>query len=504
MAPAQAVLASIGSVITVFQTGGIQAGFQALLTAGEAAFTQLATAAATWVTTALPALLTNLVTMRGQMLGSITTALPGWLTVLAQFGAAAGAWVMAAMPAVLHNIGTLFQTLINQTVSTVPVWAGTLLQFGIKAVSWIVEALPGLTRNLTTFISSMLNWVVASLPAWAAQLGALGLKAIQWVSDALPGLGKNLGTMTGQLLAWVIQTIADLTPKLADMAAKFISWVATEVMPKLPGVLANIGTGILQFILEVTKAVLPLLGDLAFKFIAWVGTDVIPKLPGALATIGTSIGSWIVSAASQIGTEAASIGADLVGGIEAGISNAWGRFMSWIAGKIAELPAPVREALGIHSPSTVFADEVGKHIPSGIALGIEQATPVATAAVAAMVEQITNGSRITLSELFGGKQKGGIIDDLTKQISSGGSGGGSLADLFGGDKQRAGGAIDDIGRVWNSGAVSPAISPSQLLMNQIGSQVNQSSNTFNLTAQYQTQDRQSLINDVRMLQARHG
>jgi hypothetical protein len=41
----------------------------------------------------------------------------------------------------------------------------------------------------------------------------------------------------------------------------------------------------------------------------------------------------------------------------------------------------IKKALGIRSPSSVMADEVGKHIPAGIAVGVDRATGIATRAV---------------------------------------------------------------------------------------------------------------------------
>ena len=81
-----------------------------------------------------------------------------------------------------------------------------------------------------------------------------------------------------------------------------------------------------------------------------------------------------------------------------------------------------KSALGIHSPSKVFADAVGAWIPSGIASGIEDNQDDATDAVEEMSEQLTdqaeelNGATINrqLSTTFSPKfeQKGDTMSDL--------------------------------------------------------------------------------------------
>lgn len=69
------------------------------------------------------------------------------------------------------------------------------------------------------------------------------------------------------------------------------------------------------------------------------------------------------------------IGSNIVRGIWNGISGAAG----WLAGKVKGFASGIlsgmKAALGIHSPSKLFADEVGKFIPPGINVGIDAAMP---------------------------------------------------------------------------------------------------------------------------------
>jgi hypothetical protein len=47
--------------------------------------------------------------------------------------------------------------------------------------------------------------------------------------------------------------------------------------------------------------------------------------------------------------------------------------------------ASARAALGIHSPSRVFADVIGRQIPAGIAMGVNAGAPMAQDAVSGIV-----------------------------------------------------------------------------------------------------------------------
>lgn len=84
-----------------------------------------------------------------------------------------------------------------------------------------------------------------------------------------------------------------------------------------------------------------------------------------------------------------SIGENICSGVKDGISNGW----SWVtdkAKKLAEAAKTAAEnALDIESPSKVFRNEIGKMIPAGLALGIEDETDSVIGAVNKMAKSIT-------------------------------------------------------------------------------------------------------------------
>lgn len=63
--------------------------------------------------------------------------------------------------------------------------------------------------------------------------------------------------------------------------------------------------------------------------------------------------------------------------------------------------AAAKEALGIASPSRLFADEVGQHIPAGIAQGITAGAPAMTAALQRAVRQLPMNANVALSGAAG-------------------------------------------------------------------------------------------------------
>ena len=97
--------------------------------------------------------------------------------------------------------------------------------------------------------------------------------------------------------------------------------------------------------------------------VAQVGKDLMTKLS-----------SGIKGMVSSVATTAKTIGKNIVEGVWNGIN----AMKDWIANKISGFFSGIlnsaKKVLGIHSPSRVFRDEVGKYMAEGVGVGFEQET----------------------------------------------------------------------------------------------------------------------------------
>lgn len=82
------------------------------------------------------------------------------------------------------------------------------------------------------------------------------------------------------------------------------------------------------------------------------------------------------------------VGKNIVEGLWNGIVNA----KNWIVDKVKSFASGIldgmKDALGIHSPSTLFRDEIGRFIPAGVAIGVEANTDEALKAIDNMNDDI--------------------------------------------------------------------------------------------------------------------
>lgn len=88
--------------------------------------------------------------------------------------------------------------------------------------------------------------------------------------------------------------------------------------------------------------------------------------------------SNIVSGLSGLAGRVMSVGSDIVHGIWSGISGAAGWLMNQISGFANNIVSGIKGFFGIHSPSTVMRDQVGKYLAEGVAVGWEENDPMAS------------------------------------------------------------------------------------------------------------------------------
>lgn len=267
----------------------------------------------------------------------------------------------------LQQFGSRAMAAVQEAI---PQFRAGLAQMAQALGAWVQEGLPQLITNLSTARDRLVGWALENLPKWTAELGKLAYALYTWVLDALPGLGTNLGKIAGLLITKTGEFLGFVTPKLLELGALFVSWVATEALPRLPGELVKVGGALLSGIGNFIREVAPEIGKLAQKFITWVQEEVLPKAPGELAKIGTAIVTGIGAFIGSVGTEAGKIGTAIIDGIVDMVAGGVGKIVGAVQQAAQDALESAKRALGISSPSQVFADEVGRPIVQGIARGI--------------------------------------------------------------------------------------------------------------------------------------
>lgn len=286
----------------------------------------------------------------------------------------------------LTNIITVLLPPLTSILDGVITLIGSVLAF----VGQLVAGIESLLLPIITSVIQGVSDLLTQCSPWLDQLGFAFESAMDLIGDALEVVGAALNgflSVAGSVIAGVVQWIVGtLQPAFAAMAP-FISGIVSSVNQ----VITSIGQ-VVQGVVGLVQGIIS--GNWAQ---AWASCQQIASgAVGALGGILQGIYNAAMAAVSGAGTWLVNAGSQIISGLWNGISGAIGGLYSNIKGALSGLVNKAKNSLGIHSPSRVFRDMVGKFIPLGIGVGIKRNTPALLAdadkMTSSLVERVSGAS----------------------------------------------------------------------------------------------------------------
>ena len=317
-----------------------------------------------------------------EVLGTVAGFIPSFVGLM-NFGAVA-AVVVAGLGLVYSQFGTQIDQILLLAQTKGP---EIISNFG----AGITAALPGLISSGATLILGLMNAITANLPSLisvgasiiatlvsslGAQLPQLIPAAVQMILTLVESLISNLPQLITsglQLMEGLAQGIANAIPQVAAKAPVIIGKLASTIITNLPKI---IQTGV--------------------KIITQLAVGLVQGIPALLGKIPSMI-SQIKNAFTSVNW--GSVGINIISGIASGISSAVGSLISAATSVASSALDAIKSKLGIHSPSRVFRDQVGKMMALGMGIGFEKNIPVGSmnAGVQKAVQSLQRSVQLTTS-----------------------------------------------------------------------------------------------------------
>ena len=239
---------------------------------------------------------------------------------------------------------------------------GKLVSFGVDAINWVTKNVPIIINNIVTFFSQLPGKVWTWLVNTYNKLVTWGGNMLQKASEAARNVVENVSTffseLPGKVARWLQNTLTNL-----------ITW-GSNMLSNGRQAASNTINAIVTFFAQLPGKIATWLTNAVSKVVSW-GSQ--------LAAQGRSAASQLVNAVTSgvagLPGKMAEVGRNIVRGVWNGISNAAGWFKSQVRSFFSGIVDGAKSALGIHSPSKVFAKEVGKWIPPGVGEGIKGEMP---------------------------------------------------------------------------------------------------------------------------------
>lgn len=248
---------------------------------------------------------------------------------------------------VVDSVGAFADNLIPRLQIMLPRFAEGLAQLANGLAPYVGPALETLLPPLMQGIGGLVSGIVQALPA-----------AVEAISAVIPMLVEQLTILLPQIISAGVEIIAALASGIGENLPTLIPAVVDAII--------TITEGLIDHIDLLIIAAGQLIAGLAQGLI-----EAIPRLIGRLPEIISAIVNGLLKGLAAIGM----VGQQLVEGLWNGIKNAGQWLYDKLSGWVSNILGWIKGFLGIHSPSKVFADEIGKFIPPGITLGVEQAMP---------------------------------------------------------------------------------------------------------------------------------
>lgn len=218
------------------------------------------------------------------------------------------------------------------------------------------------TETLPAFFTSVIDWIKAN---WQ--------NILLFLINPFAGLFKYFyenNTKFKEFVDTAIKFIKELPTKVWTWLLKTIDKIktwGTNSINSAKETGQKFIDNVVNFVKQLPSKVHTWLTSTLNKVSSWAG-DLAKKGKEAASNLFNNIVDTIKSLPEKL----KSIGSDIVEGLWNGISN----MSSWISGKISgfgdSVLGGIKDFFGINSPSKVMADEVGRWIPEGIAVGIEK------------------------------------------------------------------------------------------------------------------------------------
>lgn len=319
--------------------------------------------------------------------------------------------------ALLAGLVAAFITLWNNSESFRGFWIGlweNIKSVCSKAIDAIVNfftvTMPQAIDKMVTFLSQLPSKV------WKWLLNTIN-KVSQWSGNMISKAKETASNFVNKIIEWVSGLPSKVWTWLLNAYNKVSQW-GSNMLSKAKETASNFVNKILEWVKTLPSRVFDWLSSTLRKVTSW-GSDLVSKGKQSASNLVTGI----VNTIKDLPSKFISVGSDVIGGLWSGISGAIGGLYSNIKNSLSGLVDKAKNALGIHSPSKVFADEVGKWIPEGIAVGISKNAKSALNAMKDLTADSLVSAKAGLSTGgvtggVGGAVKGGVVNNFYQTINS--------------------------------------------------------------------------------------
>lgn len=289
-----------------------------------------------------------------------------------------------------ETTGQVIDGIINFFTVTIPEAFQSFVDAAQNLADQVVQFFTvTIPEGINTLVTNIQTFFGTTIPYWIGYaVGFILGKLIEWGASLVQFVTQDIPQFISGVVEWFTQLPGMIWTWLLETINKTAEWVS-QMIQKAIQAGKDFITNVVTFIQQLPGTVWSFLSNTISSAASFVGS-----FANQAIQAGRQFFNGIVNTVRQIPGQMISIGADIVNGIRSGISGAWGALTGWLGNMARGLIDGVKSALGIGSPSRLFADRIGKWIPAGITLGVEKAMPKAKAFMGRMSTELIDAANM--------------------------------------------------------------------------------------------------------------
>ena len=280
--------------------------------------------------------------------------------------------IKSGISGIVESLGTTLQKGVEIVGDLLP----TLLPALGEAVVQLLQGVMGvLTENaqiladtVVELVTMLALFIVENLPL----LVETAIELVCALAEGIAGSVEELIPAVIEAVVMIVNTLIENLPMLIEAALVLIQALANgllialpELVAALPEIIFAITDFIAQNLPEIVAMGIEIVMQLAFGIIQAV-PELVAEIPYLVGALLTAIGGAVVGVVG--------IGKNIVEGLWQGIQQMGGWIKEKVSGFFTSIVDGAKSALGIHSPSTVFAS-IGGFMSEGLGIGFEEKMP---------------------------------------------------------------------------------------------------------------------------------
>jgi phage-related protein/uncharacterized coiled-coil DUF342 family protein len=300
--------------------------------------------------------------------------------------------IMTMADNILPRISIALDGIVNLILGLADTMLPKILEMGVQLIQNLISGITGNIGSLMTGINQIINTILNALITMLPQIIQAG---IQVIVSLIQGIASSLPTLIPQIIECVtliVETLLDNIDLIIDAGIQLLIGLAEGLIESLPNLIDKIPVIIDKLIQAITNN-LPKIIEMGIELIIQLAVGIVKAIPNLVAAVPKLIISLVTGIANYYSqmiskgkellgkikdgivegiSKIPEVGKNLVQGLWNGINDAKDWVLNKIKGFGQSILNGIKSFFGIHSPSTVFKDQIGSNLALGIGEGFTE------------------------------------------------------------------------------------------------------------------------------------